>query len=137
MARHLPFALKPDVAIMAGVEAILLRIRRLRAQCTLDTLGEIIIEVGTVREPLVHAQGDGGRCFFRSVRAAVDMPEVASLDELCMLVLCQSATHTDEWSVFFVFGEHAEQRRQVLRQCQTHTLALWEVDIGALPPLQL
>ena len=65
--------------------AVLLHHRQLRVQATLDTIGQINVRAGAVCEPLLHPQKGDGWCFFRSVREEVNMPDTASLAELCML----------------------------------------------------
>lgn len=57
--------------------------------------------------------------FFRSVRAAVDLPDTGSLQDLCTLALWSIAAHIEQWVAFFVLDEYTEQRRRGLRRWQT------------------
>ena len=76
-----------DADSMHDVGAELLRNRQLRAQATLDAIGQVSVKAGTFHEPLLHPQAGDGWCFFRSVRAEINMPDIASLAELCMVAL--------------------------------------------------
>ena len=109
---------------MDDLGAALLRSRQSRAQATLDDIGVINAKAGAVESPLLHPQKGDGWCFFRSVRAEMNMADTASLAELCMLALWHIAAHRDEWMAYFVPDEHTEQRRHALRQWQTHIPAL-------------
>ena len=126
-----------DVAGMVDDGAELLRNRQLRAQATLDAIGQVSVGVGEIHKPLLLPQDGDGWCFFRSVRAEINMPDTASLAELCMLALWHIATNRKEWAAYFVPDEHTEQRRSALRQWQADVPALWDLNIDVLQPLDL
>ena len=91
-----PHGYELNAGSMNDLGADLLDNRQLRAQATLDTIGQVSVRAGAIHEPLLHPQDGDGWCFFRSVRAEINMPDTASLAELCMLALWHIATNTSK-----------------------------------------